>query len=134
MSDTLQQSTDSRLIAADKVQGTPVYDREGEKLGSVKDIYLDKRSGHAEFASLAFGGVLGVGEKYHPLPWRALQYDTDLKGFVVDVDRQTLEAGPAFATDELQGEDYGWNQEVQDYYGERVLGSTGGGFGGASVI
>ena len=134
MSDTLQQSTDSRLIAADKVQGTPVYDRQGEKLGSVKDIYIDKRSGHAEFASLAFGGVLGVGEKYHPLPWRALQYDVDLNGFVVDIDKDTLQGGPAFASDQMQGDDYGWNAEVQDYYGDRIAGTTAGGFGGASVI
>jgi len=134
MSDTLQQSTDSRLIAADKVQGTPVFDRQGEKLGSVKDIYIDKRSGHAEFASLAFGGVLGVGEKYHPLPWYALQYDTDLNGFVVDLDRERLKAGPAFETEELQGDDNGWNDEVRDYYGERIAGTSAGGFGGASLI
>jgi len=134
MSDTLHQSTNARLIAADKVQGTPVYDRQGEKLGSVKDIYIDKRSGHAEFASMAFGGVLGVGEKYHPLPWRALTYDVDLNGFVVDIDKDTLQAGPAFATDQLQGDDDGWNDQVQDYYGERIAGVAGGGYGGASVI
>jgi hypothetical protein len=134
MSDTLQQSTDSRLIAADKVQGTPVFDRDGEKLGSVKDIYIDKRSGHAEFASLAFGGVLGLGEKYHPLPWRALTYDVDLNGFVVDIDREVLTSGPAFLTDELQGDDLGWDDEVRDYYGERVAGVSGGGFGGASIL
>jgi hypothetical protein len=45
-----------------------------------------------------------------------------------------LQGSPSFATEQLQGVDAGWNAEVEDYYGERVGGVTGGGFGGASVI
>jgi len=116
MSDTLEQSTDSRLISADKVSGVAVYDTRREKLGTIKDIYIDKRTGKAEFASMAFGGVLGVGAQYHPLPWSVLKYDTDLDGFVVGLDKQALEGGPAYAEDRLDDEGYGWGEEVRGYY------------------
>jgi sporulation protein YlmC with PRC-barrel domain len=116
MSDPMKQSTDSSLIAASKVDGKPVFDPSGEKLGTVKEIYIDKRSGEVEFAALAFGGVLGMGEKYHPLPWTELDYDTDKDGFVVDIDKKTLEASPAYERDRLTGSDYGWGAEVRTYY------------------
>jgi sporulation protein YlmC with PRC-barrel domain len=116
MVDTLKQSTQSSLIAAGKVEGAAVFDRQGEKLGTIKDIYLDKRSGHAEFASLAFGGVLGMGEKYHPVPWSVLDYDVEMEGFVIDVDKGALEASPAYENDRLGGPDYGWGGEVSTYY------------------
>ena len=119
MADTMKQSTDFRLIAADKVEGAAVYDRRGEKLGTVKDIYLDKTSGQAEFASMSFGGVLGLGEKYHPLPWSVLNYDVDKHGFVVDLDKDVLESSPSYEADRLSGSDYGWDREVSEYYASR---------------
>jgi hypothetical protein len=119
MSDTLKQYTDSRLIAADKVQGTPVYDRQGEKLGTVKDIYIDKLSGQAEYASLALGGVLGVGAQYHPIPWSILDYDTAQHGFVVDIDKRVLEASPAYEDERLAAADDAWGGEVTTYYDDR---------------
>ena len=40
-----------------------------DKIGKVEDIMLDKTSNNIMFAVVGFGGVLGMGEKYHPLPW-----------------------------------------------------------------
>jgi hypothetical protein len=57
-----------RLIASNKVEGTAVYDRKGERLGSVYNFMVDKRSGQVAYAVMSFGGFLGVGGSYHPLP------------------------------------------------------------------
>ena len=65
-----------RLIASNKVEGTAVYNRQGERLGSIYNFMVDKRSGQVEYAVLSFGGFLGIGEDYYPLPWKALTYDT----------------------------------------------------------
>ena len=116
MSDPMKQSTDSSLIAASKVDGKAVFDPAGEKLGTIKDIYIDKRSGEVEFAALAFGGVLGVGAKYHPLPWRELDYDTSKDGFVVSLAKRALEESPSFADTDLSGENTAWGEEVRSYY------------------
>jgi sporulation protein YlmC with PRC-barrel domain len=116
MNDPMHKSTDSSLIAASKVEGTDVFDPTGEKLGTVKDIYIDKVSGEVEFAALAFGGVLGMGEKYHPLPWKELDYDTERDGFVVEIEKEDLEASPAYEQDRLSGSDRAWGTEVRNYY------------------
>ena len=69
-----------RLIASNKVEGTAVYDPQGERLGSIYNFMVDKRSGRAEYAVLSFGGFLGIGDDYYPLPWQSLNYDTGLGG------------------------------------------------------
>ncbi len=80
-----------RLIASDKVEGTSVHSRAGDGLGSVHTVTIDKVSGQVACAVMSFGGFLGIGERHHPLPWKALTYDTTLGGYVVDVSRERLE-------------------------------------------
>lgn len=103
------------LIAADRVTGTNVYDTKGEKLGSVYDVMIDKASGRAVYAVMSFGGFLGIGEKYHPLPWSTLKYDTRLSGYVVDLDKDRLNAAPYYGEDEsINWPEYG--RRVDEYY------------------
>jgi sporulation protein YlmC with PRC-barrel domain len=116
MNDPLRQSTDAPLIAASKVQGKPVFDPDGEKLGTVRELYIDKLSGEVEFAALAFGGVLGMGEKYHPLPWEVLDYDTNKDGFVVNLSKDVLKGSPAYEDARLSAPFPDWSDEVRSYY------------------
>ena len=113
--------TGGRLIAASKVSGTTVYNTSGEKLGSVYDVMLDKASGRAEYAILSFGGFLGIGDKYYPLPWGQLKYDTDQGGYVVNLDRSRLEGAPAYAASEVDMWDDTRARNVDTYY-EGLLG------------
>ncbi|MGE0095277.1 MAG: PRC-barrel domain-containing protein, partial [Alphaproteobacteria bacterium] len=84
------------LISADKVEGTSVYNTGDEKIGTIDDVMIDKRSGHVAYAVMSFGGFLGMGEKYHPLPWQMLHYDTAIDGYRVDLDKETLKGAPAY--------------------------------------
>lgn len=111
-------TTHGRLIATSKVNGTTVYNRAGEKLGSIYDVMLEKTSGQAAYAIMSFGGFLGIGDKYHPLPWRTLTYDMAQGGYVVDIDRSRLEGAPSYAADETAiWEDPDYGRRVTDYYG-----------------
>lgn len=109
--------TSGSLIAAEKVEGTSVYNLAGEKLGTVEDVMLDKVSGKAIYAVMSFGGFLGIGEKYHPLPWSTLKYDEGRGGYVVNLDKRKLESAPTYAMDD----DFRWTPEygrsVDRYYG-----------------
>jgi sporulation protein YlmC with PRC-barrel domain len=92
--------TDATLIAADKVKGADVYNLEGEKLGKIEDTMIDKVSGRAIYAVLSFGGFLGIGDDYYPLPWSTLRYDTSRGGYVVNLDKERLKGAPSYkATD-----------------------------------
>ena len=108
--------TSSTLIAAERVNGTNVYNPAGEKLGSVEDIMIDKVSGKAIYAIMSFGGFLGMGEKHHPLPWSSLKYDTSKEGYVVDLDKKMLEGSPSYDDGDFSWtSDYG--RQVDKYYG-----------------
>ncbi len=106
------------LISADKVTGTSVYNPQGDKLGSVYDVMIDKVSGRVAYAIMSFGGFLGMGESYHPLPWRVLTYDTNQGGYVVDIDRERLEKAPYYSAGyEPDWSDRSYGQRVDRYYG-----------------
>jgi len=59
---------------------------------------IDKDTGQVAYAVMSFGGFLGIGESYHPLPWKLLTYDTRLGGYVVDLDRSRLEGAPSYTS------------------------------------
>jgi sporulation protein YlmC with PRC-barrel domain len=105
------------LIAASKVNGTSVYNPAGEKLGSVYDVMINKVSGQVAYAVMSFGGFLGIGERYHALPWSTLTYDTSRGGYVVDITRDRLESAPSYASDETPWSDPEYGNRVSDYYG-----------------
>ena len=106
-----------RLIASDKVEGTAVYDRNSNRLGSVYNVMIDKYSGQVAYAVMSFGGFLGIGDSYHPLPWKSLTYDTNMGGYVVDLDRSRLEGAPSYKADEDPWSDRDYGRSIYDYYG-----------------
>ncbi len=105
------------LIASNKVEGTAVYGEDGEKLGSIYNFMVDKVSGQVEYAVLQFGGIFGLGSDYYPLPWDKLTYDTEQGGYVVDIDKETLEAAPRYSADEQPAYDEAYGERVYGYYG-----------------
>jgi sporulation protein YlmC with PRC-barrel domain len=108
----------NRLISADRVQGTPVYDEAGEKLGHIEDVMLDKASGHVAYAIMSYGGFLGAGERYHPLPWTMLRYDTEKNGYRVQLTKAQLDDAPTLGQADIHNEDEAvWTQEVHTHFG-----------------
>lgn len=91
-----------KLITASRVNGTPVFNRAGERIGHIEDLSIDKVSGQVRYALLAFGGFLGIGDRFHPLPWSLLEYDTDRNGYIVPLDRPALEETAHYTKEELQ--------------------------------
>ena len=65
---------------------------------------------------MSFGGFLGVGDSYHPLPWKVLTYDTNQGGYVVDLDKRTLEGGPSYKPGQEPRYDRAYDEEVYGYY------------------
>jgi hypothetical protein len=115
---TLAARETSRLIAADKVEGTAVYNVAQEKIGSIENIMIDKLSGKVAYAVMSFGGFLGIGDNHYPLPWSMLKYDTRVGGYVVNLDKKVLEGAPSYKPrDRIDWDDQKWGRRVHDYYG-----------------
>ncbi len=106
------------LIAADKVEGTTVYNRAGEKLGSVDNVMIDKINGKVAYAAISFGGFLGMGKDHYPLPWGVLSCDPGMGGYVVDLDPNLLKSAPGYEQDDtVDWADEAWNRRLHDLYG-----------------
>jgi hypothetical protein len=109
------------LIGSDKVAGTAVYGADEKKLGSVQRLMIDKISGKVSYAVVSFGGFLGMGEDYYPMPWASLKYDTNLGGYRVTVTEDILKGAPKYS----RNSDWDWadaskNQNVSEYYSRQV--------------
>jgi PRC-barrel domain protein len=114
---SIDQRETTSLIGSDKVEGTAVYGPDREKIGSIERVMIDKISGKVAYAVLSFGGFLGMGGDYYPVPWSTLDYDTSLGGYRVNFTRDQLDKAPKYT--ESQG--WNWSREndrkVHDYYG-----------------
>ena len=116
--DALAQNETAGLIAASKVEGTYVYNRQGDHLGHIYDTMIDKQTGKTAYAVMSFGGFLGIGERYHPLPWSMLDYDVHKGGYVVDVDKNILENAPAYdAASAPDWNDPAYGRGIDEHYG-----------------
>ena len=104
------------LIGSDKVEGTAVYGADRNKIGSIERVMIDKITGKVAYAVLSFGGFMGMGEDYYPVPWSILNYDTNLGGYGTNLTEGQLKGAPKYS------ESTGWNwnrdndRRVYDYY------------------
>jgi hypothetical protein len=115
-SPTTERETAS-LIGSDKVEGTAVYGADEQRIGTIQRIMIDKISGKVAFAVTSFGGFLGIGEDYYPVPWPSLKYDTRLGGYRAGITINQLRGAPKYS----RNIDWDWNdrardRQVYDYY------------------
>ncbi|QDP19493.1 PRC-barrel domain-containing protein [Sphingomonas xanthus] len=101
------------LIASDKVEGTSVHDRDGEKVGTVRKVMIGKYDGQVRYVVMGMGGLFGMGEDNFPLPWDGLDYDKEIGGYklknVAKADFQKDKAPRHGLTDEPQ-----WSKDYDD--------------------
>jgi sporulation protein YlmC with PRC-barrel domain len=108
----------TEVIRAKKVIGTTVKNTAGEKIGTVEDIVLDKLSNNIVYAVVGFGGFLGMNEKYHPVPWSALDYVESEDSYVVPFTKEQLKGAPADSLDRLTKGDgaASYSASANEYY------------------
>jgi sporulation protein YlmC with PRC-barrel domain len=113
---TLETRETVSLIASDKVEGTVVYGADEKKIGKLERVMIDKISGKVAHAVLSFGGFMGMGEDYYPVPWSMLKYNTKLGGYRVNLTKEQLDKAPKYS----KSTDWKWNHDndrrVYDYY------------------
>ncbi len=88
------------LIGSDKVEGTTVYKSNGDKVGAIERVMIDKIGGRVAYAVMSFGGFLGLGSDYYPVPWSLLKYNEQLGGYEVNITESQLKGAPKFRADE----------------------------------
>jgi sporulation protein YlmC with PRC-barrel domain len=107
------------IYRASKLIGANVENSQGEKLGDINDIVIDPETGRMRYAVLAFGGFLGLGEKYFAVPWAALTSKAGEKGdFILNIDKEKLKNAPGFDKNNWPNmADRSWAEQLYAYYG-----------------
>src|SRR5262245_30959853 len=106
---------DLRLISSEDVQGTDVYGIGEEVIGEIDHLLIDKLSGRVSYAVMSFGGFLGLGHSHYPIPWAALKYDTNLRGYRTGITEAQLKDAPDFSDDSWEDRD--WETRTHQHYG-----------------
>lgn len=111
---------DANLILASRVQGTKVYNSEGEDIGRIEDLSIEKVSGRVLYGLISFGGFLGLGDHLHPVPWSLLTYHVARNGYVVPLAKEKLTEAPHYSPQQLEafgGHDTTYRADVHGFYG-----------------
>src|SRR5258705_3596521 len=88
-----------QLIASDRIEGTAVRRPNGDMIGHIERLMIDKISGKVSYAVLSFGGVLGMGTNLLPLPLGRPRYNTKIEAYGLDIDDEEIEHAPSFRAD-----------------------------------
>lgn len=106
------------ILSATTLIGDPVKNSAGEDLGELEDIMIDLESGRIDYAVIARGGILGIGDKLFAIPWSSLHVDLEDESIRLDIDEERLENAPGFDQDSWpKTTDYEFEKRVYNHYG-----------------
>lgn len=117
--DQVDKTETHKLIASDKVEGTSVFDKNGEEVGTVRKVMIGKLDGKVRYIVMGMGGIFGFGEDSFPLPWDGLDYDTKLGGYKlkgVTKDDFKAKKAPSHKRDEEPAYSDDYDREIRAYY------------------
>src|SRR5436190_13616109 len=113
--------TQSTTVQVSKLVGTKVKSSQGEEIGVVKDVMIDRSTGCMAYTVLSTseGGARAAGGgKLVAVPWAVYSPTSDVTALTVTVDRERIYSAPVFdyaRIDEYSRPDYITN--VYSYYG-----------------
>src|ERR1700688_725558 len=86
----ISKAPNHRLIASDRIEGTLVRRPDGEKIGKIKRLMIDKEGGTIAYAVMSFGGLFGLGDNHYQIPWSLLKYNRSLDAYESDIPDEQL--------------------------------------------
>jgi sporulation protein YlmC with PRC-barrel domain len=117
MSSDPSTSPENRNLTAKTIIGDEIKNMEGEVLGRVEDLMLDVDGGKIEYAVVAHGGVLGLGEKLFAVPWSAFSIDRPGQFLVLNLDKDVLRTAEGFDKDSWPNTaDPEWREKIEMHY------------------
>jgi sporulation protein YlmC with PRC-barrel domain len=108
--------SDETLIKSSELIGKTIGNAVGGKLGTIREVYVDRESGAAQFAIIDTGGLFGSGGKFRPIPWRLLRFDPGTGTYATSLTKERLNEAPAYDRDQLNSASYGWGEQTVRYF------------------
>jgi sporulation protein YlmC with PRC-barrel domain len=127
-----ETTSTTTYIQTSKLVGKPVKSSQGEEIGTIKDVVLDRNTGCLAYTVLATGGGGGQvagGGKMVAVPWSVYSASSDVNTYTVTVDRERIYSAPVF--DYAHVEEYSRPDYINNVYG--YFGVTAGAAIGTAV-
>lgn len=106
------------ILSSSSIEGTSVVNRDGQDIGSIKDLMINTNRGSISYAVLSFGGFMGINDKYFAIPFEAFTVDTENERLVLNIDKDKLENAPGFDKDNWPtNANHDYLTKTYQYYG-----------------
>ncbi|MFC4257246.1 PRC-barrel domain containing protein [Altererythrobacter xixiisoli] len=115
-------ATGTKPLISALVDDTSVYGADGHKIGTLHSFHIERWKGQVEYAVIATGGLLGIGQSYHPIPFRLLNVNQEKGGYTMAIDRAVLDGGPNYRPDSMPQWDADYAQRVSAYFNSQAPG------------
>lgn len=105
------------LQRGSEVIGMAIKSSTDADLGSVNDLILNVDYNRVEYAVIASGGILGIGQDLRTVPWRALKTTADGKAMAIKMGATQFRDAPKFLQNSWPNvyED-DWQRSIHTYY------------------
>jgi sporulation protein YlmC with PRC-barrel domain len=119
---TAQPSMNPSMHRGSKLIGADVENPQGQDLGDIKDVIIDGQTGRVAYVVIAFGGLMGLGDKYFAVPFEALRAEPgqkpgDRERYLLNVDTERMKNAPGFDQNNWPNmTDRTWGSQVYKYY------------------
>ncbi len=98
---------------ADDLIGMEVVNAANEDVGTINDLMIDLQSGEIRYAALSVGGLLGLGDSLHAVPWKSFR----MKHNAQDNERQLVLHVNAAELEDAEGFDQNnWPQQADSKF------------------
>lgn len=127
-------SSSTTYVQSSKIVGTKVKSSQGEEIGVIKDVVLDRSTGCMAYTVLSTGGTAASGGKMVAVPWTVYSPTSNVSELTVTVDRERIYNAPVFdyaRIEEYSRPDYVTN--VYSYYGVSPGAAVGVGVSGSTT-
>lgn len=85
-----------------ELDGADVLDANGEDIGDIGAVIVDRRSGRVVYATIVHGGILGIGEEQTPIPLGALSFDLEEEAYRLPMTEEQFANRDMFDTDDIR--------------------------------
>ena len=107
-------SKSARFVPSIRLAQYDVVNNKGDDMGQVQTFVVDMHEGLIAFALVAFGGTLGISDKWFAMPWSALKWHPKTMKFILDMPEEVLKNAPGMDKDK-------WLEAIDKWQDEKDL-------------
>ena len=105
------------MCSGEWIGSSAVTSKDGENIGTIKQVALDLDSGCIAYAVLSVTGTMNYDTKVLAVPWSVFSFSPEERSFILDIPREKIENAPDYDSDKFPaGVNKRWLENMNRYY------------------